>query len=270
MAKVVPISIDINKGKLPQKPKGINEMVEYSTIEEKGRHELEKLTAGFRLFSYFGYDEGVAGHITVRDPEFSDHFWVNPIGVHFGQIKVSDLLLVNHEGEIVQGDRSVNIAAFTIHSRLHMARPDVNAAAHSHSMYGKTFATLGKFLDPISQDSCAFYERQAIYDDFSGVSDDTSEGERIANALGDKQVLIMQNHGILSTGSSIDIALWYFFSLERCCQSQLMAEAAGKPTLIPHEIAVKTRDFIANELAAWASFQPLYDMITQKEPDLFE
>ena len=151
-----------------------------------------------------------------------------------------------------------------------MARPDVNAAAHSHSMYGKTFATLGKLLDPISQDSCAFYERQAIYDDFSGVSDDTSEGERIANALGDKQVLIMQNHGILSTGSSIDIALWYFFSLERCCQSQLMAEAAGKPTLIPHEIAVKTRDFIANELAAWASFQPLYDMITQKEPDLFE
>ena len=147
-----------------------------------------------RLLTDSGYDEGVAGHITVRDPEFSDHFWVNPIGVHFGQIKVSDLLLVNHEGDIVQGDRSVNIAAFTIHSRLHMARPDVNAAAHSHSMYGKTFATLGKLLDPISQDSCAFYERQAIYDDFSGVSDDTSEGERIANALGDKQVLIIQKH----------------------------------------------------------------------------
>ena len=80
----------------------------------------------------------------------------------------------------------------------------------------------------------------------------------------------MQNHGILTTGSSIDIALWYFFSLERCCQSQLMAEAVGKPTTIPHETAIKTREYIANELAAWASFQPLYDMITQKEPDLFE
>ena len=196
--------------------------------------------------------------------------FAKPVLDSVDQIKVSDLLLVNHDGHVVQGDRSVNIAAFTIHSRLHMARPDVNAAAHSHSMYGKTFATLGKFLDPISQDSCAFYERQAIYDDFSGVSEDTTEGERIAQALGDKQVLIMQNHGVLSTGSSLDIALWYFFSLERCCQSQLMAEAAGKPTLIPHETAVKTRDFIANELAAWASFQPLYDMITQKEPDLFE
>ena len=270
MAKVVPISIDINKGKLPQKPKGINEMVEYSTIEEKRRHELEKLTAGFRLFSYFGYDEGVAGHITVRDPEFSDHFWVNPIGVHFGQIKVSDLLLVNHEGDIVQGNRSVNIAAFTIHSRLHMARPDVNAAAHSHSMYGKTFATLGKLLDPISQDSCAFYERQAIHNHFSGVVEETEEGDRIANALGDKTVLFLQNHGILTTGPSIDIALWYYFSMERCCHSQLMADAAGETTKIPHDTAIKTREFIANDLAAWASFQPLLDMITKKEPDLLD
>ena len=270
MTKVVPINIDTQKGRLPEKPKGINEVVECNTIEETRRQQLEKLTAGFRLFSYFGYDEGVAGHITVRDPEFTDHFWVNPIGVHFGQIKVSDLLLVNHDGEIVQGNRSVNVAAFAIHSRVHKARLDVNAAAHSHSMYGKTFSTLGKLLDLISQDSCAFYERQAIYDDFSGVAEDTNEGDRIANALGDKQVLIMQNHVILTTGSSIDIALWYFFSLERCCQSQLMAEAVGKPTTIPHETAIKTREYIANELAAWASFQPLYDMITQKEPDLFE
>ena len=77
----------------------------------------------------------MAGHITYRDPEFPDHFWVNPLGVHFSQISVSDLILVNHEGEVVQGDKAVNVAAFAIHSRLHAARPDVNAAAHSHSIY---------------------------------------------------------------------------------------------------------------------------------------
>ena len=99
MAKVVPISIDINKGKLPNKPKGI-EMVECKTIEETRRDQLQRLTAGFRLFAHFGFDEGVAGHITLRDPEFSDHFWVNPLGVHFSQIKVSDLLLVNHDGDV--------------------------------------------------------------------------------------------------------------------------------------------------------------------------
>ena len=146
MSKVVPLKIDIGLGKIKPKEKGLD-MVEFANTNELRRNQLEKLVAGFRLFSYFGYDEGVAGHITFRDPEFHDHFWVNPLGVHFSQIKVSDLLLVNHDGEVVQGDRPVNVAAFAIHSRLHKARPDVNAAAHSHSLYGRTFSSLGKMLD---------------------------------------------------------------------------------------------------------------------------
>ena len=145
MSKVVPLKIDTDLGKLPLKEKGLD-MIDFKSTEELRRNQLEKLVAGFRLFSYFGYDEGVAGHITFRDPEFDDHFWVNPLGVHFGQIKISDLLLVNHDGEVVQGDRPVNVAAFAIHSRLHKARPDVNAAAHSHSLYGRTFSSLGKKL----------------------------------------------------------------------------------------------------------------------------
>ena len=214
--------------------------------------------------------EGVAGHITLRDPEFPDHFWVNPLGVHFSQISVSDLILVNHDGKVVQGDKDVNVAAFAIHSRLHAARPDVNAAAHSHSIYGRTFSTLGKMLDPITQDACAFYENQAIYEDYSGVVEEVDEGDAIAKALGDKKVIILQNHGILTTGSSVDIALWFYMSMERCCQAQLMAEAAGKPELIPHDAAVKAREFISNDIAAWASYQPAFDMIVKKEPDLLD
>ena len=109
----------------------------------------------------------------------------------------------------MQGEKDVNVAAFAIHSRLHAARPDVNAAAHSHSIYGRTFSTLGKFLDPISQDACAFYETQAIYKEFSGVVEEVEEGDLIAEALGDKKVIILQNHGILTTGPSVDIALWF-------------------------------------------------------------
>ena len=135
MGKVTPLRIDTNKGKLPVKQKGL-EMKEFASVDELRRDQLEKLAAGFRLFDYFGFNEGVAGHITYRDPEFKDHFWVNPLGVHFSQISVSDLLLVNHDGKVVQGDKDVNVAAFAIHSRLHKARPDVNAAAHSHSIYG--------------------------------------------------------------------------------------------------------------------------------------
>jgi ribulose-5-phosphate 4-epimerase/fuculose-1-phosphate aldolase len=255
MTNVSPIKIDTTDGRLPLKGKGL-EMTEFANAAELRRNQLEKLAAGFRMFAYFGFNEGVAGHITLRDPEFSDHFWVNPLGVHFSQISVSDLILVNHEGKVVQGDKDVNVAAFAIHSRLHAARPDVNAAAHSHSIYGRTFSTLGKPLDPISQDACAFYETQAMYKDFSG--------------LGDKKVIILQNHGILTTGPSVDIALWFYMSMERCCQAQLMAEAAGTPVIIPHETAIKTRDFIANDIAAWASYQPAYDMIIKREPDLLD
>ena len=269
MSNVAPIKIDITDGRLPIKDKGLV-FQEFANPAEERRNQLEKLAAGFRLFDYFGFNEGVAGHITYRDPEFDDHFWVNPLGVHFGQIKISDLLLVNHDGEVVQGDRPVNVAAFAIHSRLHKARPDVNAAAHSHSLYGRTFSSLGKKIDPITQDACAFYERQAIYEDFSGVVEETDEGDRIASALGDKQVLILKNHGILTTGSSVDIALWYFLSMEKSCQAQLMAEAAGTPELIPHETAIKTREFIANEVALWASYQPMFDMIVEKQPDLLD
>src|SRR4029453_3769461 len=107
------------------------------TIEEERLHRKQNLAAAFRLFARFGFDEGVAGHITVRDPEHTECFWVNPFGMYFGQIRVSDLVLVNKKGEVIEGNRPVNTAAFAIHSRVHAARPEVVAAAHAHSVYGK-------------------------------------------------------------------------------------------------------------------------------------
>jgi len=128
----------------------------FNSVEEERLHRKQRLAAAFRLFSRFGFDEGVAGHITARDPELKDHFWVNPFAMHFGHIRVSDLILVNDKGEVVEGDRPVNTAAFVIHSQVHAARPDVVAAAHAHSTYGKTWSSLGRLLDPLTQDACAF------------------------------------------------------------------------------------------------------------------
>ena len=151
------------------------------TIEQERLHRKQNLAAAFRLFSRFGFDEGVAGHITARDPELTDHFWVNPFGMHFGHIRVSDLLLVRHDGTIVHGDLPLNRAAFAIHSQVHAARPDVISAAHSHSVYGKTWSTLARLLDPITQDACAFYDDHALFDNYSGVVLDLEEGKRIAH-----------------------------------------------------------------------------------------
>ncbi|HEX7028279.1 MAG TPA: class II aldolase/adducin family protein [Gammaproteobacteria bacterium] len=249
---------------------GLPSMPEFASPAEERLYRKQRLAAGFRLFSHFGFDEGIAGHITVRDPEFPDRFWVNPFGVHFSRIKVSDLVSVGHSGEVIEGDKPVNGAAFAIHSRIHAARPDVVAAAHAHSIYGKTWASLGRSLDPINQDACVFYENHALFDMFTGVVVETEVGDRIAAALADNTAVILQNHGLLTVGRSVDASVYLFLAMERCCQSQLLAEAAGTPKLIPHETARKTRDYLASDHSTWYSFQPLYDFIVARQPDLLE
>ena len=190
--------------------------------------------------------------------------------MHFSQIRVSDLILVNHEGAVVEGERRVNGAAFAIHSQLHAARPDVVAAAHSHSMYGKAWSTLGRLLDPLTQDSCAFYEDHGLFDDYTGVVLDLDEGKRIGVALGEHKAVILRNHGLLTVGHSVDEAAFWFMAMDRSCQAQLLAEAAGKPVLIDPEMAALTASQTGSHAAGWFGFQPLWDMITAEEPDLLE
>jgi ribulose-5-phosphate 4-epimerase/fuculose-1-phosphate aldolase len=254
----------------PAKPLSVPGLPKFATVEEERRHRKERLAASFRLFSKFGFDEGVAGHITARDPEHPDHFWVNPFGMHFGQIRVSDLMLVNAKGEVVEGKYPLNGAAFAIHSSVHHARPDVIAAAHAHSMYGKSWATLGRLLDPITQDACAFFEDHAVFEDFTGVVYDTSEGERIAQALGNRKAAILRNHGLLTVGQTVDEAVWWFVTMDRSCQAQLLAEAAGKPIPIQRDSALLTRSQVGSAQAGWFQFQPLWNMITREQPDLFD
>jgi ribulose-5-phosphate 4-epimerase/fuculose-1-phosphate aldolase len=239
-------------------------------VEETRRYRKQRLAASFRLFARFGYDEGVAGHITVRDPEHPDCFWVNPFGVYFGHIRACDLILVNDKGEVIEGSYPVNTAAFAIHSRIHAARPDVIAAAHSHSMYGKTWSSLGRLLDPITQDACAFYEDHAVFNDYTGVVYETSEGDRIAQALGPRKAVILRNHGLLTVGKSVEEAVWWFITMDRSCQAQLLAEAAGKPTSIAHEAALVARSQVGNEMAGWFQFQPLWQKIVREEPECLE
>ena len=245
-------------------------MPSFTSVEDERRHRKQRLAAGFRLFGAFGFDEGVAGHITARDPELDDHFWVNPFAMSFKQIRVKDLILVNHNGEVVEGNWPVNQAAFAIHSAIHAARPDVVAAAHSHSTYGRTFSTLRRELDPLTQDACAFYEDHGLFDDYTGVVLDTEEGKRIAHALGDTKAVILRNHGLLTVGKTVDEAAWWFIAMDRSCHAQLLAQAAGTPVHIEHENAKLTHSQVGSSGAGWLSFQPMYDWIVREEPDLLD
>ncbi|MEU5213494.1 class II aldolase/adducin family protein [Streptomyces sp. NPDC020742] len=243
---------------------------QHATVEGERRHRKERLVAALRLFGRRGLEEGVAGHVTARDPEFPDCFWVNPFGMSFRLITVGDLILVNADGAVVEGRYHVNQAAFAIHAQIHLARPDVVAVAHSHSTYGRALAALGELLEPITQDVCAFYEDHALFDAYTGVVVDAAEAARIAAALGPHKAVILRNHGLLTVGDSVDAAAWWFLAMERACQVQLTAKAAGKPVLIDHQDAVRTREQLGNDLVAWINYQPLYEQIARSEPDLFD
>jgi ribulose-5-phosphate 4-epimerase/fuculose-1-phosphate aldolase len=250
-------------------PQGGTTIEAERTVEVERLHRKQELAAAFRIFGRLGFSEGVAGHITARDPQYPDRFWVNPFGMSFSQIKVSDLILVDHEGTVVEGSRPVNQAAFCIHSQVHQARPDAVAAAHAHSLHGKAFSSLGIRLDPLTQDACAFFEDHGLYDDYRGVVSDLEEGKRIAGALGPAKAVILQNHGLLTVGESVSEAAWWFVTMERSCQAQLLAMAAGTPKHIDRETALLVRSQLGYPLAGWFQFRPLWDQIVASDPDLF-
>lgn len=242
----------------------------FETVEEERRHRKQRLAAAFRIFGALGFGEGTAGHITARDAERTDCFWVNPLGMSFRKIRVRDLILVDHQGEVVEGNWPVNRAAFAIHSRIHAARPEVVAAAHAHSVHGKAWSSLRRPLDPITQDACAFYGDHAVFDDYTGAVFELDEGERIAGALGSCKAAILANHGLLTVGRSVDEAAWWFITMERTCQAQLLAEAAGTPVPIDDETAATTATQVGGVKAGWLQFQPLHDWIVDEQPDLLE
>lgn len=209
-------------------------------IAERARRKAD-LSACLRIFGALGYSHGAIGHVTVRDPIDPELFWVNPYRRAFRTIRPDDLVLVDGAGTVLEGSGAVNAPAYLIHSRVHASRPDVVAAAHVHSPSAVAWSTIGRPLEPITQDSCVFFERQALYPSFGGVVDSATEAERVAMHLGDMPFLILANHGILVAGPSISAACWWFVNMERACRVQLDAEAVpGGPTMIDDETARRT------------------------------
>ena len=144
------------------------------------------------------------------------------------------------------------------------------SAAHAHSIHGKTWSSLGRLLDPITQDACVFFEDQALFAEQTGVVLKGEVGDRIAAALGRRKAVILQNHGVLTVGETVEAAAWWFIAMERCCQSQLLAEAAGKPIAIARTMARATYLQVGSPPAGWFNFQPLWQRMVETQPDLLE
>ncbi|KAE9390640.1 arad-like aldolase/epimerase [Gymnopus androsaceus JB14] len=234
------------------------------------------MAAAFRYWGKCGFGEGVSGHITVRDPVLPDHYWMNPFAEHFSTMTKSMLVLVSPDGYVSPhgAQLPINTAGFHIHSAIHKARPDVKSAAHCHSLHGKTWSAFGRPVDMLTQDSCLFHDNLGVYKNFGGVVLAQEEGENIAKALGPKwKTCILQNHGLLTLGTTVDEAVYFFGALERLCKVQLLAEAAeanGIPkTLISNEDAKFTAKTIQWWENVYVNFQPEYKLLMQETNGAF-
>ncbi|KAI0597807.1 class II aldolase/adducin N-terminal [Biscogniauxia sp. FL1348] len=250
----------------------------FSNKEEERKYQKQHLAAAFRVFAKQGFDEGVAGHISLRDPINPEHFWINPLSTHFSQIRVSDLVLVNEKGEVLPdgAQSAINGPAFAIHSEIHKARPDLNAACHAHSVYGKAFSCFGRPIEMLYQDALRFYHDIAVYPRYGGTVVSTEEGARIARALGPSmRCLILQNHGMITCGATVDEAAFLFVALDRCCHAQIMANAAAacpgfEKIHIGDEEAEFTHRKSGNSSKMWLAFQPYYDQVVKEDPTVLD
>ncbi len=249
------------------------ELPSFTNVAAHRQHLKERLVAACRAFALQGFDYGFAGHLTVRDPEHPDLYWTNPMAVHFAQVKVSNLILADHEGRVVEGRHAINRAGFVLHAAVHEAHPDIVAMCHAHTVYGTAFASLGKKLDPISQDAAAFFEDHVVIGDSAGqVAVETQSGNKVANAFKGVKAAIHQNHGLLTASRhSIEAAAFWFIALERCCRQQLLIEATGnKPRLVPEDRCRYSREHVGSEYIGWLHFQTIWNDLVVTQPDMFD
>jgi ribulose-5-phosphate 4-epimerase/fuculose-1-phosphate aldolase len=246
---------------MPQRPS-------FDDVADERRYRKQRLAAALRLFGRYGFGEGISGHISVRDPEHADRFWVNPFGVSFNRVAVRDLICVDERGTVVEGRHPVNPSAFVIHSKIHALRPDAEAAAHAHTANSRALGALGRLLQPLDQESAAFYADQVLYDDYRGPSIEEDQGLDIAEKLGPRRAILLRHHGLITVGGSIEEAVHWFVTYDSCAQVQLLAMAAGEPVPMTHEQALAAQDGFGDAQLGRFSFQLLYDDITHDHPDL--
>ena len=196
------------------------------TPDEERERRKREVALGYRLFAAMRWGDTGDGHISARDPERQDCFWVLRYGVSYHQAKVSDLVLVGPDGELVDGEGIINMAAYYIHQPVLAARPDAVSACHVHTSWGTPFSAEARPIQPITQESCIFFEDHAIFDDEEVQVQSTDGGRRIAEALGENRAIILRNHGLLTAGDRVSEAVGLFVAMERVAEAHMKAREA--------------------------------------------
>jgi ribulose-5-phosphate 4-epimerase/fuculose-1-phosphate aldolase len=194
--------------------------------EEERAHRKREVALGYRILAAQRWGDLGDGHISARDPERTDCFWLLRYGVSYHRARVSDLVLVGPDGELASGEGVINSAAYYIHQPVLAARPDMVSACHVHTGWGTPFSAEVRPILPITQESCIFFEDHAIFDDEEVQVQSTDGGRRIAEAMGQNRAIILRNHGLLTVGDRVSEAVGSFVSMERVCEAHMKARDA--------------------------------------------
>lgn len=229
------------------------------TPDDAVREARVHLAAANRLAVHDGLEEGIDNHFTMVVPGTTDRFLVLPFGLHWSEARASDLIVFNEQGEILEGNGSLELSALSIHAPLHRIT-GAKVVLHTHQTWALALNMLeDNRLLPGSQ-TAAFLAKNIAYDDgYTGLAAELSEGERLAGIIGDKHVLFMKNHGVVTVGDTVAQAYRRLYRLERVCKAQLLAMATGKPlALLSDEMVAKVDKPNPNDSHPRAEREALY------------
>ena len=217
-----------------------NKETKFQSLEKEEWQVRKDLAAAYRLVAHFGWDDLVFTHLSARVPGPEHHFLINPYGLLFHEITASSLVKVDQDGNIVQsgGVHRVNPAGFTIHSAVHMGRPDAGAVIHLHAPDGVAVSAHREGLLPLSQTAMLCLDHLS-YHEFEGVALNLDERERLIRDLGSSSMMLLRNHGTLTLGRNVAEAFTYMYFLMQACEIQVRAQACG-PVHLPPAAAIET------------------------------
>ena len=246
----------------------------------RARSVREDLAAAHRLAVWHDLTEGIYNHLTAAVPGHDDRFYVPPFGLHWSEVRASELLTVGFDGRILEGDGILQRSAYCIHAPIHAANPKHAVVLHTHMAYTSALVRLeDQRLQPLGQTEALLIDQIAYDEHYDGLARERTEGERLAKVLGDKTILFMAHHGVLVTGRTVAEAYDRLYSLERYARVHIHALWTGRPTrsLTPAQVA-KVQDQIhhtalhnggneAGKPACELHFEALRRLLDKREPD---
>lgn len=228
------------------------------------------LAAALRLAARHDFSEGVCNHFSYQLPGEEERFLINPHGIHWSLMRAGDMLLVDGEGNVLEGDHPLETTAFCIHSEVHRKHPRARCVLHTHMVWATALTSLQEGrLEPVTQNALRFIGDIAYDDDYNGVADSLDEGRRIAEGLGDKRIMFMANHGVMAVADTIAEAFDDLYYLERACQVQVLAMQTGRPMkYIGDNMARDVHDNIRTFAADYAAkhFDALKQVLEREDP----